>query len=297
MPTWPTSRSPRRIASPVAHRGLEAQPAQVAVGLALVVEAGDRLLADVAALGEADGALVDAGLLGDRGRRHLAPEARAAGLHPEDLGRRLGDARHGFRASAAGVAALRSDARGRSGRRRGRLRRRGISTPPTRVLALGVLGRRAARAPDASLAAGPITDRSAQSPDASSISTSRPTLYIRRWRIDRSGRLGLGVEPDVAGREAQDPHVGLHVALAVEQRGVAAGLGLERLDVVGELALEELGRVGPAHQEHRSGRALQHAGALAQRAVLPVELDRELGAHLTDCRERGIPPANRFSLD
>src|SRR6185312_11220659 len=44
----------------------ERQPAQVSVRLALVEQAGDGLLADVAALREADGAVVEAGLLGDR---------------------------------------------------------------------------------------------------------------------------------------------------------------------------------------------------------------------------------------
>ena len=67
----------------------EPQAAQVAVRLALVVQAGDRLLADVAALGEAHGALVDPRLLGDRRGRHLAPEARPAGLDAHDLGGRL----------------------------------------------------------------------------------------------------------------------------------------------------------------------------------------------------------------
>ena len=43
----------------------EPQAAEVAIGLALVVQARDGLLADVAALGEADGALVEAGLLWD----------------------------------------------------------------------------------------------------------------------------------------------------------------------------------------------------------------------------------------
>src|SRR5205085_1836082 len=68
---------PHRLAG--RRRRRQAQPAQVAVRLALVVQAGDRLLADVAALGEAHRALVDPGLLGDRRRGPLAAEARAAG--------------------------------------------------------------------------------------------------------------------------------------------------------------------------------------------------------------------------
>ncbi len=43
------------------------QAAQMAVGLALVVQARHRLLADIAALGEAHRALVEARLLGNRG--------------------------------------------------------------------------------------------------------------------------------------------------------------------------------------------------------------------------------------
>ena len=70
---------------------IEPEPAQVPVGLSPVVQAGDRLLADVAALGEADGASVDARLLRDRGGAHLAPEAGASRLDAQDLGRRLGD--------------------------------------------------------------------------------------------------------------------------------------------------------------------------------------------------------------
>jgi hypothetical protein len=57
-----TLSEPQRLAG---RDGLgEAQPAEVAVGLAAVMEARDRLLADVAALGERDRALVEAGLLG-----------------------------------------------------------------------------------------------------------------------------------------------------------------------------------------------------------------------------------------
>src|SRR4029079_14985249 len=105
--------------------------------------------------------------------------------------------------------------------------------------------------------------------------------------IDRSERLSVGIDPDVACREAQDPHVRLHVPLAVEQRGVAAGLGLERLEVVGELPLEELGRVGPANEEHAPLRSIQYAGALLHRTVLPVDLHGDFSAHWADCREEG----------
>jgi hypothetical protein len=52
------------------------------------VEAGDRLLADVTALGEADGVLDDGGLGGHRGGVHLGTEAGDTGLDPDDLDRR-----------------------------------------------------------------------------------------------------------------------------------------------------------------------------------------------------------------
>ena len=66
---------------------------------------------------------------------------------------------------------------------------------------------------------------------------------------DGLGARGLGAEPELLRGQAQDPHVGLHVALAVEQRGVAALTGLEGLDVVGELALKQLCGVGTRELE------------------------------------------------
>ena len=57
----------------------------------------------------------------------------------------------------------------------------------------------------------------------------------------------------------QDAHVGLHVALAVEQRRVAALARRERLDVVGELALQVLGRLRAADLKRAA------LGALEQR--------------------------------
>src|SRR5206468_9329753 len=75
-----------------------------AVRLALVEEARDRLLADVAALGEADRALVDPGLLRDHVVTELVAQARATRLDPEDLGGLLGRLRQ-FRALADHVDA------------------------------------------------------------------------------------------------------------------------------------------------------------------------------------------------
>jgi hypothetical protein len=55
----------------------------VAVRLALVEEAGDRFLADVAALREADGALVESRLLGDDGVVEVDAVAREGEVDAE----------------------------------------------------------------------------------------------------------------------------------------------------------------------------------------------------------------------
>src|SRR4051794_39724814 len=66
------------------------QAAQVAVRLAAVVQARDGLLADVAALAERHGALVEPGLLRDDRLVEVDAVARAPGLDAQHLGRRLG---------------------------------------------------------------------------------------------------------------------------------------------------------------------------------------------------------------
>ncbi len=78
--------------------------------------------------------------------------------------------------------------------------------------------------------------------------------------------------------QPQDPHVGLHVALAVQQRRVTALVRFSGLEVVGELALKELGGVGSV-DEHNPAPAAEEAGLLPQGAVLAVQLDRDLHLH------------------
>ena len=72
-------------------RRAEPQAAQVAVRLAAVEEPRDGLLADVAALGEGDGALVEAGLLGDHAVVEVDAVAGAAVLDADDLRGGLAD--------------------------------------------------------------------------------------------------------------------------------------------------------------------------------------------------------------
>ena len=130
-----------------------------------------------------------------------------------------------------------------------------------------------------SAARGPISERTARSSLASSTSTSRPIEYIVRWRSAAAIALRLGVEQDLLLARPQHPHVGLHVALAVEQRRVLALADRERLDVVGQLALQVLGPVGPEDGDRAAAGAVEQAAFLAQLAVLGIELDGRHGSH------------------
>ena len=73
--------------------------------------------------------------------------------------------------------------------------------------------------------------------------------------------------------DPQHPHVGLDLALAVEQGGVAAFARRERLDVVGQLTLQELRGLAAADHEARPAGAIDQPGLLTQGAVLGVELE------------------------
>ena len=246
----------------------------MAVRLAPVVQPGDRLLADVAALGEADRALVDPGLLGDRRRRHLAAEARPARLDPDDLGGRLVD-----RLGAARDERLERGARPRrAATQQVDAEVGGDGDAPRSPPTLGLRGGRA-RAPAGppsaiSAAAGPITE----------ITRALVGDVLDRRRRGRSCTSSGGAgrrrrrSPRCRSRSRRavrsDAHVALHVALAVEQRRVAALAGRERLDVVGELALQVLGRLGAGDRDQPPVGALERSGALAQDPVLGVELDR-----------------------
>ena len=184
-------------------RRLEPQAAQVAVGLALVVQAGDRLLADVAALGEADRALVDPGLLrgsspsSSRAPKRGRPDSTrtiSAAASLDRLGARVARAR---RATAATPSAgtIRSTPRSVATAR--------TSTPPSscwRWACSAPSGRDAGR-----LGRGRADHRdgSPARRSTSSISTSRPILYIARWRSTRVAGDRLGVDPEVRRRSSR----------------------------------------------------------------------------------------------
>ena len=117
-------------------------------------------------------------------------------------------------------------------------------------------------------------------------------MYVSRWRRATCGASGSVSIQISLGAEPQHPHVGLHVALAVEQRRVLALAGRQRLDVVGQLPLQVLGRVGAGDEQLAARRAVEQAALLAQLPVLGVELDGDgIGGHACDSRKRGAAAA------
>ena len=264
LPTRPTPRSPRRSSSPVRGRRRQAQPAQMAVGLALVEQPRDGLLADVAALGEAHRALVQRGLLRDRRVVHVQAEARAPGLDAQDLGGRLGDrdarrARPAPRVSRSVSAASQSRSTPTSVRTASasmpsistgcvcvlvrvaeRLRRRHVATrgrPDQRQQP--ALARCACAAPRRSR---PCSGGSCRTAPAATSARCRAAVRARSERaVDR-----------------EDAQVAEHLALRREERGVAAFAGAQVGQLVGHLAVEELDGAGAASARAcraRSGRA------------------------------------------
>jgi hypothetical protein len=78
-------------------------------------------------------------------------------------------------------------------------------------------------------------------------------------------------EQDRVRRQPEHAHVRPHLALTVEQGGVAPHARLERLDVVRDLPLEELGALGPAHFEDREVLASKTPRLLQEQPVFRVE--------------------------
>ena len=80
-----------------------------------------------------------------------------------------------------------------------------------------------------------------------------------------------GEEQETLGCRSQYLHLGLDVALAVEQQGVKAFPRLNRLDVIGHLALEELGCIG-ATQRDDEHLGFEQATLLPDLAVTGIEI-------------------------
>ena len=73
---------------------------------------------------------------------------------------------------------------------------------------------------------------------------------------------------------SQDPHLGEHVALGVEQRGVSAAADRDRGDVLREQRIEERHRFLAAQRELSAIGVINPAGRLGRRPVIRrVHLD------------------------
>ena len=234
----------------------------MAIGLAAVVQARDRLLADVAALLEVDRALVEPCLLRDRRLVDVDPVARPAALDAQDLGGRLGDRR--------APRARRAPARRPPPRRRRRPRGRWRRAPP---------GRRRSQPPDWRARRAPTPPRRRRPPRrrarrarrapaaACACAAAPPADHAAAQRVEEHLQCdALGVEPQLAAG-AQHAQVGEHLALVGQQRRVAAAAGRQRLDVVADLAVEHLGRLGPGQGELAARGAVDERDLLGDEAV------------------------------
>ena len=219
----PTSRSPRRSGGAALDRLGQPQPAQVAVRLAAPVQPRDGLLADVAALREAHGAVVEPGLLGDR--RVVERRSRSAGGRT-----RRARSRRPPRRRATAPAATRASlhARGVVGRRRRRRRPRSVTTSRTGAPAISPA---ALACSSARQRVGAGDDRAGARPDHRQQPLLERALVQLGVPADRAAadlveeRLQRGALADeqqlVAGRE--HAQVAEHLALVRQERRVAAG--------------------------------------------------------------------------
>ena len=235
----------------------QAEAAQVAVRLAPVVEAGDRLLPDVAALAERHGALVEAGLLRDHAVIEVDAVARAAALDPHDLGGLLADlgdaerARHDRLRSSRGEHVDADVGRHEQDRDAGDL-----------GTAVGVLV-------DEVLGAGDAPRVGADERQQRGLQRSlvdfdvAPELVAPNHVEQLLQGDALGVEQQLAAG-VEHAQVAEHLALVREERGVAAAARHEPLDVVGDLALEERLGLGSGERELAALGAVDEAARVGQ---------------------------------
>ena len=260
--TRPTSRPASSSGVPGRDRRREAQAAQMAVRLALVEEARDRLLADVAALREADGALVEPGLLRDHGLVEVDAVARPPGLHARDLGVALASRRAPRRATQR-VAQRRRVVGGadqvdaavgahRAGRAARRARPRRARAPP----AGSAVGAREPRGARADQRQQPALQRALA--DLRVVADEAVAQRRRRSPAAPSAPCPAAARspsPGRAGRRSSCPS-----ASARRRKPVP---GLERLHLVGDEPVQRLARVGARERELAALAAVDEDRAVA----------------------------------
>jgi len=221
------------------------------------MQARDGLLAHVAALGEADRALVEARLLGDDRFVEVHAVARAPVLDAQHVGRGLVDLHRALVQQrgphALGVRAVADDVDPQVGADEAD-RRAGDVGACVRVL-------RARHRPGERVRVGPDE-------------REQPTLKgaLVQLAVEADLEPPQGVEERLEGgslaeqeqlvagwADIDHPQVSEHLALVGQQRGVTAAAGRERLDLVADLAVEERLGIGPGERE------LAARGAVHQR--------------------------------
>ena len=145
-------------------------------------------------------------------------------------------------------------------------------------------------------------------PSASAISTSRPILYISRCRraasspsasvsIQIAASASPATYPCIARKsrsgKAQDAHVGLHVALAVQQGGIAAVAAVPRASMsLVSCPCRYSAASGPVKRSLPRVGAVEQAALLAQLPVLGVQLDCRRIGHGSDSRKIASRPGH-----
>ncbi len=233
------------------------------------VQPGDRLLADVAALGEADGLLDDAGLGGHHRVVHVVVQTRDAGLDPDDLGRLLVGRRDSERDEHRRHrrTILRGgdhvDAEHRPDQPDGdRAEHRGD-------VIVGVLAERRGqrgRHPRADHAVQALLERALVHLGGEADQVAAEVVEQRLQPAALAEQQQLGAVALVVDRE--DPQVADDLALRRQQRRVAAVTGGQRQHVGGHLAGQELAGLGAGQGELAALRAIDGRARRRQGAVL-----------------------------
>ena len=226
-PIVPTVRSGVPDLGAGRQRGVGDQPAERAVHLPAVLGARDRLLAQVAALGEVDRAVLEADLLHERLGRGIGPDTGDARADPDALEPRR------CRRACSRVAP-----RAQPGRRTRRSRCR-ESTP-------------ARRPPPPAGGAGAATTSCGE------LSGPRISRSSEKWNRSRSstsacGGLGVGDEREAGLGVTHDLQLHADVALGVQQQRQPALADGEVGHAAGHQAVQEAGGVGSLDPHQPAG--------------------------------------------